>query len=833
MKQRKPSDEIRVIKGVDHNVYHIDGVPVHFPFKPYMSQLGMMNHMIRTLSRSQNSMLESPTGSGKSLAMLCAALGWRKNFAAKLQQSRVNVRRIATRFSLQNKSLPSHAGKEPMNSNYADKSLRAISIIAEHILKKAANGKIPSGLDQSDIDILSDYQQNYAHIKHAPVIYFGSRTHKQVSQLISELRDKTPYRMKMAVLGSRQLECIHPWVQKASSSVDEVCSELRIDNKCKYHTSSRLLLSDESIMKGGSNEIWDIEDIVSLGKSAGACPYYASHELAKAAVLVFCPYNYIVDPIVRSAVRIFPDNNVVILDEAHNIEGVARDAASVEITDVQLKRIVRECEQALIVTTSQSTYRRVIVMAKRLLLWLQGTSNKYEFSDATGHTSVWPKKDVSLDSALEEIGFTKESVTQLEFDYRVLEEDTKNPDLVNKKITRHQAQDQDQESLRYHLSGMSLRVILSLALVLKRICPANSQFKEDYRLARIKKFTNDNCSEESDPDWQSTTSTFALWAMSPGIIFSELSEKCRSIILTSGTLSPLSSYASELRTEFASTLEADHVVSPDRFLAMCIQCGPAGQLLEGKYANVDYQSYQDDIGQAVASIAAKCSGGMLVFAPSYSLLNKLIARWRETGEMAKINKHKKPFIELQGDSAHSFNRLLSAYKKFLSDRSNNSTEGQCGAVMFAVYRGKISEGIDFSDHLCRTIVNIGIPYPAFMDPKVALKREYNDAHSSLSSKSGGLLSGFSWYNTQAFRAINQALGRCLRHKSDWGAIILLDSRLAMPRNTSQLSKWIRAHIKSYSKFDQAAQDLDLFYKTRLQEDIEDSLVSNTARLTLS
>ena len=31
--------------------------------------------------------------------------------------------------------------------------------------------------------------------------------------------------------------------------------------------------------------------------------------------------------------------------------------------------------------------------------------------------------------------------------------------------------------------------------------------------------------------------------------------------------------------------------------------------------------------------------------------------------------------------------------------------------MFAVQRGKVAEGIDFSDELCRAVLLIGVPYP--------------------------------------------------------------------------------------------------------------------------
>ena len=47
-----------------------------------------------------------------------------------------------------------------------------------------------------------------------------------------------------------------------------------------------------------------------------------------------------------------------------------------------------------------------------------------------------------------------------------------------------------------------------------------------------------------------------------------------------------------------------------------------------------------------------------------------------------------------------------------------------GAIIFAVCRGKISEGLDFSDEAGRAVILIGIPYPMYYDPKTILKRAY-------------------------------------------------------------------------------------------------------------
>ena len=69
----------------DGGVYHVAGVPVEFPYKPYGTQLAFMGRVIATLDRARrqgqsHALLESPTGTGKSLSLLCSALAWQRHY---------------------------------------------------------------------------------------------------------------------------------------------------------------------------------------------------------------------------------------------------------------------------------------------------------------------------------------------------------------------------------------------------------------------------------------------------------------------------------------------------------------------------------------------------------------------------------------------------------------------------------------------------------------------------------------------------------------------------------------------------------------------------------
>ena len=89
-----------------------------------------------------------------------------------------------------------------------------------------------------------------------------------------------------------------------------------------------------------------------------------------------------------------------------------------------------------------------------------------------------------------------------------------------------------------------------------------------------------------------------------------------------------------------------------------------------------------------------------------------------------------------------------------------------GAILMGVCRGRISEGLDFSDRAARCVIVVGIPYPMMTDPKVILKKEYLDNFRLIQQKNQDSivgLTGQAWYNQQATRSVNQAIGRVIRH----------------------------------------------------------------------
>ena len=147
------------------------GIKIKFPYKnPYEAQKALVNASIMAFSQGKNAILESPTGTGKTVALLTAALSYQEQ----------------------------------------DKQLSKI--------------------------------------------YYSTRTHTQLNQVVQEYKNVL-YTRKMAILGSRKRLCIEPTI-KQMENLDYEC----LKGSCKYGKSNPI---PQIFQQGGELHKFDIEEYIS------------------------------------------------------------------------------------------------------------------------------------------------------------------------------------------------------------------------------------------------------------------------------------------------------------------------------------------------------------------------------------------------------------------------------------------------------------------------------------------------------------------------------------------------------------------------------------------
>ena len=87
---------------------------------------------------------------------------------------------------------------------------------------------------------------------------------------------------------------------------------------------------------------------------------------------------------------------------------------------------------------------------------------------------------------------------------------------------------------------------------------------------------------------------------------------------------------------------------------------------------------------------------------------------------------------------------------------------------------------------------VGVPLPNIFDPYVIIKREL------LQKKEP------KWLDKVSMRAVNQAIGRVIRHANDFGSIVLIDQRYSWNCYNSLLSKWLKDKLKHGLKPEEVA-----------------------------
>lgn len=204
-------------------------------------------------------------------------------------------------------------------------------------------------------------------------------------------------------------------------------------------------------------------------------------------------------------------------------------------------------------------------------------------------------------------------------------------------------------------------------------------------------------------------------------------------------------------------------------------------------------------GTNLGDLAEVVPAGMVVFFCSYDYLHSVHEYLKREGLLERIQRHKDVFIEPK--QSGQTEKILHDYSVAVKRR---------GAMLFSVVGGKLSEGLNFSDDLGRCVVVVGMPYPNKTSPELVQKMQYLDEHLKRGS-------GNEYYENLCMKAVNQCIGRAVRHIADYAAILLLDERYNQERIRLKLPEWIRISLQQSAQYSSMTEELKVFFQGKIKK----------------
>ena len=766
----------------------IEDVEIYFPYNPYEKQITYMTSIIQVLNKKYNSSeeinfnalaaLESPTGTGKTLCLLCSLLAW------------VNTKGKAINFS--------------------------------------------------------------------GTIFYSTRTHSQISQVISEL-NKTCYEPRIAILSSREFSCANTELKKslAPSVLDIKCA--------REHKNCRFYRDIEYYSNKNFGNV-DIEDILKKGKANIFCPFYVERMKVKMAKcdLVFMPYNYIFLKEIRESMDIDLKKSILVIDEAHNVVNNCEEAQTLEITIKDFEEMIIDLNEVYkeIKKNKKYTDSNIIIEENEQNL----DDNNYNYENKNGLIYT-----LRFEFLMEEIKLIKniiESVTsnKEKFEEQKFSKDNNNYIQINPEIflsiflkTEDEIKELEQKEKKNQLTLEScfnqvknkdndtnkefveisqylteqniIKHILFIKRIIKAIMNDYSRrtklsillnlFEKINEILEDKNITKSYVYCLSDDKVQTNHHItkkiikLNIFCFNPGLGFKDIINfKPYSIIMTSGTLAPFDVLENELKVKFDVTLENEHIIPESQYKFVIIK----GYEIYDKLFPFNFEYTNRNDNKTIASLGmtilhlckAVKNGGILVYFTSFSYLNQCYRIWGDCNIISQISQIKTIYFD------DKKNKTL--IKDFKNNKNKNS-------ILLSVFRGTSSEGIDFRDEFARMVICVGVPYASIVEEKVQLKKKYLDEINKSNIIEG--LTGRKWYLNDAISNVNQSLGRVLRHINDYGILVCIDERYEYKNIKNLFSNWIRNKcevIKSindnfFDSLEQFFNEQEEKFKTKEEENI--------------
>lgn len=760
------------------------------PFRPYQIQLDFMKSLYKDIEEGRIAIFESPTGTGKSLSLICGALKWLQDtLRARQTMLKTDPSSLLVRADdltqIDTEEEPDWVKVYATASSRANVAEAVETYLAhrqrlEERLGAARENKIPTDqpfhkvkkrkaedTDERDPLILSDTEElnaedltrepvepaNDAHLIREPQIVFASRTHSQLTQFVRELR-KTRYGAAVRVVStaSRKHLCVNPSVSSlaSASQINDKCLDLQQPGKksCPYlkrgkamaHFVDRILV-----------EAMDVEDLVSYGQRVHACPYYATRKATADAQLLITPYQLLLQPDTRESVGVYLKNCVIIFDEAHNLVEAMNSAHSVSLSLSQIALAIYQTDlyiqrygSRLSLRNKQLVQRYATVLNMlRSVLTVDGVDSALQ----TAHQFI------------ETVGLENTNLYKL----YAFANATKLPYKVS-SCAESVAAGQREATVSETSSTRQLPLIAVQSFIQRLNEPdENGRILLDYG-SKVLGYT----------------------LLHPAAAFAPIASQARAIIFAGGTMAPTEHYfrllVPQVPKERLHVFSCDHVVPAENVLVLPIAVSPSGRRLCFTYDHQSKAELIGDLGLVLVNASAVVPGGVVVFFPSFQFLDAVWQRFEITG-VAKQFAQKGKALFREPTDAKLVESTLRSYSRAISE-----AKSQRGALLFCVMGGKMSEGINFSDDLARCVCVVGLPFPNVNSPILKEKMRFLDSQPDKS------LTGRAYYLNLCMRSVNQSIGRAIRHIGDYAAILLIDHRFGTPQIQSQLPGWIKRAI---------------------------------------
>jgi DNA excision repair protein ERCC-2 len=587
-------------------------------------------------------------------------------------------------------------------------------------------------------------------------------------------------------LTSRKNLCLHPSVkrEKSGAIVDARCRSLtagfvkekkdRGENVdvCVYHDNLDLLEPHNLIPNG----VWTFDGILKYGEEHKQCPYFTARRMMQYCNVVIFSYHYLLDPKIAERVsKDFSKDCIVVFDEAHNIDNVCIESLSTDITEDSLRRATRG---------AQNLERKISEMRETDQEQLQNEYQKLvqglrDADEARQEDAIMANPALPQDLLQEAIpGNIRRAEHFVSFLRRFIE-------YLKTRMKVRQVVSQTPPSFLAHLKEHTFIEKKPLRFCAERLTSLVRTLEltniEDYQpLQEVATFATLVATYETGfllilEPYESDTAEVPnpilhFTCLDAAIAIRPVFDRFYSVIITSGTISPLEIYPKML--DFPTVIQESYSMTLARrsFLPMIVTRGSDQAAVSTSFQVRNEPSVVRNYGNLLTEFAKITPDGLVVFFPSYLYMESIISMWQGMGILDEVWKYK--LILVETPDAQETSLALETYRTACCNGR--------GAILLCVARGKVSEGIDFDHQYGRTVLCIGVPFQ-YTESRI-LKARLEFLRETYRIKENDFLS------FDAMRHAAQCLGRVLRGKDDYGIMVLADRRFQKKR--TQLPKWI-------------------------------------------